>query len=122
MLSLRHVTTISLGLLLSLTGCETGATGKAPPPGQATAALASDWRADLETTRDQVKKNDPALYSELTALQPRKTRAGFPRFISKALHRPEAFAFLVDRFLTGDDPEPVRAALIEAMPATQFAF
>lgn len=49
------------------------------------------------------------------ALEPIRTRAGFPRFVGDVLDEPGAGSALLDRLLRRDDPSDVRVALAEAL-------
>jgi HEAT repeat protein len=59
---------------------------------------------------------------DFATLAPRKTRAGHLRFSAEELADPRATTAFLARLTTGNEPEAVRAALVEALPRTGGAW
>ncbi len=83
-----------------------------------TAAPAASWRDRVKADIAGLQATAPQLLAELTQLAPTKTRAGFVRFTSDAIHDPRAASVLLERLARGGESDGVRAALVEALPRT----
>jgi hypothetical protein len=84
-------------------------------------ALPSDWRAWVHDEVTRLRSQDPERYNAIMALQPRSTRAGFPRFGGATVRDPAAAPLFLHRILHEQSPQ-LRAALIEALPRTGGLF
>lgn len=91
-------------------------------PTVAPARVATTWRDRVRSDLAAMKASAPQLLVELTQLAPSKTRAGFVRFTSDAIHDPRAASVFLDRLARGGDSDDVRAALVEALPRTGGTF
>jgi HEAT repeat protein len=80
--------------------------------------MGDDWEAWVESEVTRIQKDGPETYNAMRSLQPRATRAGFPRFTGPLVRDPNAAPILLDRYLNGNEPIEVRAALIEALSRT----
>lgn len=89
------------------------AASPAPP-----VASPSQWRDRVKTDVATLAASSPERLAELTRLAPTKTRAGYVRFTSDAIHDPRAASVFLQRLSRGGEPEGVRAALVEALPRT----
>lgn len=87
-------------------------------PTVAPARVATTWRERVRADLSAMKASAPQLHAELAQLAPSKTRAGFVRFTSDAIHDPRAASVFLDRLARGGDSDDVRAALVEALPRT----
>jgi HEAT repeat protein len=82
-----------------------------------------DWEAWVAAEVTRLRSSDPELYNALRSLEPRMTRARALRFTAPdLLPRPEAAPILIDRFINGNEPDAVRAALVEAIGMTGAPF
>ena len=87
-------------------------------PAPVASTVPGPWRDRVRVHAAEFAAADPAVAATLRALAPTRTRAGTPRFTDPAIHDPRAAALLLQRLVDGGDPEPVRAALVEALPRT----
>src|SRR5688572_15128456 len=85
-------------------------------PAPVASTVAGDWRTRVRAHVAELRASSAALHTELAQLEPARTRAGFLRFTSKALHDPHAAAVFLERLTSGRESEAVRAALAEALP------
>lgn len=69
-----------------------------------------------------MRSSRPELAAFVDSMEPRTTRAGFPRFIGPNLGQADALPLLLDRLENGDDAPELRAALVEALPRTGADF
>lgn len=83
----------------------------------ATPTIHGDWRARVQAEVAALKADAPALYAELTALAPSRTRAGLPRFTQTLSSDPRATSVLLDRLVRGGAVAE-RLALAEALGRT----
>ena len=88
-------------------------TGVAAP-----APMGDDWEAWVQTEVTRIQTDGPESYNALRDLRPRTTRAGFPRFTGPLVRDPNAAPIFLDRYMNGNEPVEVKAALIEALPRT----
>lgn len=96
----------------------TAATPIAAPAAAPTASATGPWRARVAAELAALRRDAPALHAELATLQPARTRAGLLRFTTSSIHDPRVAAVFLDRIVNAREPEPVRAALVEALPRT----
>ena len=89
-------------------------TAAKPPP------VALDWRSRVAVAVQDLQISDPALLERLSTLQPARTATGEldeRSFAGEPLDR-RAAPILLRRLLQGQDPAPVRRALVDALPLT----
>jgi len=82
------------------------------------AAKPKDWRGRTALALAQMEERDPALYTRLLAVQPDRKVGAELLFSQPELAEPRAAPVLLKRLLNGDDPAPVRLAVVDALPAT----
>jgi hypothetical protein len=82
------------------------------------AAKPKDWRGRTALALAQLEERDPALYTRLLTAQPDR-KVGAELFFSQPdLASPRAAPVLLKRLLNGDEPAPIRLAVVDALPAT----
>lgn len=112
---------LALATLTSL-ACDPGE-GETPEP--RAGSLTTDLTTDIDPTpqhvaseADRAPAPSGSLAEQIASLQPRMTRAGWPRFSDPVINQPEAAPLLLDRLRAGQDSPEVRAALAEAVART----
>jgi len=88
----------------------------AKPPAPRGPKLA--WSARTAIAIAELQARDPALYKKLAALQPNHRVGDELSFSQPELADPRAAPVLLKRLLNGNDPVPVRLALVDALPNT----
>lgn len=77
-----------------------------------------DWRSRVALAVHELQASDPALLERLATLQPTVQVDGQLSFAAAGLHDRRAAPVLLRRLLAGQDPAPVRSALVDALPLT----
>lgn len=85
------------------------------PDALETALGSEDWRVRHDAAVARLWRDQPELSSDLWAVQPQPTRAGFLRFWGGVVDEPGADAMLLERLMTGDEDAQVRHALVDAI-------
>jgi hypothetical protein len=97
--------------LLRVAGKPGAAPAEPPRPGL-------PWPERAALAIAALQRDDPARYERLRTLRP-DARVGDEQLFSQPeVADPRAAAVLLQRLLAGDDPEPVRLALVDALPVT----
>jgi hypothetical protein len=97
--------------------------GDVAPQQTAGEAIRDDWEAWVAAEVERIRAEDPELYNGVRTIEPRVTRARTLRFSdANLLARPEAGPLLLDRLVNGNEPDEVRAALVEAIGGSGAPF
>ena len=80
----------------------------------------SDWRVRHQARVLLAWQERPEDCARAWSAEPLETRAGTFRFVDEDLLEPDLAAVLLDRFLYGAGPSPVRAALLEVISRSEL--
>jgi hypothetical protein len=77
-----------------------------------------DWHARVAIAIEKLQKDAPELITQIEAMQPTRSGVDTLVFTQPELQDPRAAPILLRRLLAGADPVKVRAAIVDALPAT----
>jgi len=80
--------------------------------------ITGDWRARVAAELSELRTSAPAVYAEITALTPSRTRAGILRITSTPSADPRATSVFLDRLARGEGTAAERAAYAEVLART----
>ena len=88
------------------------------PPKPAPPEPKKDWRSRTSLALAVMEEREPILYERLLTVQPNRKVGNEMIFTQPDVAEPYAAPVLLKRLLNGNDPVPVRLAVVDALPAT----